>query len=95
MNGHIQVKDDHLLRYFHRASALSKVFEKIKIKHIPREDNSRADMLSKLNNGKKKGKLITIIRQVLLQPLVECLATMVDEVEDWRTKIRKLMDQYD
>lgn len=51
--------------YFHKASASAKDFEKVEIKHIPREDNSRGDMLSKLYNGKEKGLLSTVIRQVL------------------------------
>lgn len=35
MNGEFQVKEDHLLRYFHKASALVTDFEKIEIRHIP------------------------------------------------------------
>ncbi|WVZ13203.1 hypothetical protein V8G54_017733 [Vigna mungo] len=79
------VKDHHLLRYFHKASALAKNFHKIEIKHISREDNPWADMLSKLNKGKERGQLTTIIRQVLLQPSVECLPTTTTEIDDWRT----------
>lgn len=55
MNDDFQVKDNHLLRYFDKASVLNKDFEKVEIKHIPREDNSRVDTLSKLSNGKEKG----------------------------------------
>lgn len=40
MNSNFQVKDDYFLRYFHKASALGKDFEKIEIKHIPPENNS-------------------------------------------------------
>lgn len=61
MNGDFQVKDDHLLRYFHKASALVKDFDKIEIMHIPREDNSWVDMFSKFSSGKEKGQLTTII----------------------------------
>lgn len=89
MNGDFQVKDDHLLQYFHRASALAKDFEKIEIWHIPREDNSRVDKLSKLNNGKENGLLTTIIRQVLLQPSVECLATTMAWLDGWRVGGRR------
>lgn len=62
MNEEFQVKEDHLLRYFHKASALVTDFDKVEIKHIPREQNARADMLSKLSSGKEKGQLTTVIR---------------------------------
>lgn len=95
MNGDFRVKEDHLLKYFHLASALFKEFEKIRILHIPREKNARADMLSKLSTGKDKGQLTTIIRQVLLQPTIECHAVTTGESTDWRTNMRGLMKKQD
>ncbi|WVY91024.1 hypothetical protein V8G54_036538 [Vigna mungo] len=95
MNGDFQIKEDHLLKYFHQAFALIKEFEKVTILHIPREQNARADMLSKLSSGKGKGQLTTIIRQVLLQPTIECQAVTTGELADWRTEIRKLMGRQD
>lgn len=35
MNGDLQVKEDHLLRYLHKASTLAREFDKIEIRHIP------------------------------------------------------------
>ncbi|BAT75480.1 hypothetical protein VIGAN_01334800 [Vigna angularis var. angularis] len=55
MNGDFQVKEEQLLRYFHRATELARSFDKVDIQHIPREENTRADMLSKLSSGKEKG----------------------------------------
>lgn len=81
MNGEFQVKEDHLLRYFHRASALVADFKKVDIQHIPREQNSRTDLLSKLSSGKEKGQLTTVIRQVLLQPSVERHAITTDSTD--------------
>lgn len=82
MNGDFQVREDHLLRYYHQACSLVKDFEDVKIQHIPREQNARADLLSKLSTGKEKGQLTTIIRQVLLQPSVECLTITTDDTAD-------------
>lgn len=93
MNGDFQVRDDHLLRYFHKASALIKGFERVDIRHIPREDNSREDMLSKLNNGKEKGRLTIVIQQVLCEPSMECMIVSGADVDDWRIRIRKLVQQ--
>lgn len=55
MNGDFQVKEDHLLKYFHKASAIARSFDNITIQHIPQEQNARVDLLSKLNTGKEKG----------------------------------------
>lgn len=91
MNGEFQVKEDNLLQYYHKASALAQEFEQVKIQHIPRQQNARADMLSKLCVGKEKGQLTTIIRQVLLQPSIECHAITNEEADDWRKEIKELM----
>ncbi|XP_014496659.1 uncharacterized protein LOC106758229 [Vigna radiata var. radiata] len=90
MNGEFQVKEDHMLKYFHRASSLVATFEKVEIQHIPREQNTRADVLSKLSSGKEKGQLTTVIRQVLLQPSVECYVIASGDT-DWRDEIRRLI----
>ncbi|XP_047151087.1 uncharacterized protein LOC124823012, partial [Vigna umbellata] len=93
MNGKFQVKEEQLLRYFHRSIAITKFFDQVSIQHIPREDNTRADMLSKLSSGKEKGQLTTIIHHLLLQPSVKCLAVSKGEVGDWQAQIRALMAQ--
>jgi len=42
-----------------------KEFEEAAIEHIPRNENSLADVFSKLAQGKEKRQLKTIIRHVL------------------------------
>ncbi|XP_014524092.1 uncharacterized protein LOC106780328 [Vigna radiata var. radiata] len=94
MNGKFQVKEDHLSKYFHKAFALMSEFEEADIRHIPREQNTRADMLSKLCSGKDKGQLTTVIRQILLQSSVECHA-IITNAADWRGEIREMMKKQD
>lgn len=62
MNDQFQVKDDQLLQYYHHAKRLEARFRTVNIKHVPRKDNSWADLLSKLASGKEKGHLNTVIR---------------------------------
>ncbi|XP_047156021.1 uncharacterized protein LOC124827081 [Vigna umbellata] len=94
MNGNFQVREERLLQYFQRATELARMFEKVAIQHIPREQNTRADLLSKLSSGREKGQLTTVVRQVLLQPSVECSAVS-DGGKDWRTEIREIMTRQD
>ncbi|XP_017438229.1 uncharacterized protein LOC108344276 [Vigna angularis] len=82
------------MRYFHRAKELARGFDQIDIQHIPRKENTRTDMLSKLSSGKEKGQLTTIVRQMLFQPSIDCLAVSTEE-EDWRSKIREIMSRQD
>lgn len=58
MNGNFQVKHDQLYQYFHKAKQLKKQFKMVEVKHIPREENARANVLSKLVSGKEKGKIM-------------------------------------
>ncbi|XP_017420406.2 uncharacterized protein LOC108330432 [Vigna angularis] len=94
MNGNFQVREERLLRYYQRATELAKAFDKVDIQHIPREQNTRADVLSKLSSGREKGQLTTVVRQVLLQPSVEC-ASVSSGVQDWRAGIREIMNRQD
>ncbi|XP_017420172.1 uncharacterized protein LOC108330177 [Vigna angularis] len=95
MNGEFQVKEEQLLRYFYKATTLAKLFDRINIRHIPRENNTRVDILSKLSSSKEKEQLTTIIHQVLLQPSVECMSVADVEERDWRSEIRRLMTKQD
>lgn len=92
MNDIFQIKDDQPLQLFHKAKNLLDRFREIQIRHIRREENARADVLSKLMRGKEKGELTSVIRQVLMKPTVDCMmaTTTIDRV-DWRTEIISLI----
>lgn len=71
MNGDFQVKDNHLLRYFHKATDLLQSFKPGSVLHIPRKDHARAEVLSKLAKGKEKGQLSSVIKLILTKPTIE------------------------
>jgi len=48
IKGEYQVKDPLLLRYYHKVLNIMQSFSNVGMKHIPREQNSRVDSLSKL-----------------------------------------------
>lgn len=73
MNGSFLIKDDQLLYYFHKAKGLDEQFNAIEVKHVPREENARADTLSKLANRKENDHLSSMVRQVLMRLSIEFL----------------------
>jgi len=57
LNDEFQIKDPILLQYYHLVRAvIQSAFERVRIEHIPRTDNIRADILSKLASTKLKSR---------------------------------------
>lgn len=77
-----QVKDPLLLKYFHRVSALMTDFEEVEVSHIRREENTQADVLSKLSSDKSKKGLSTLIQQGLPGPAVSTDRDAGKEIAD-------------
>ncbi|XP_014523020.1 uncharacterized protein LOC106779433 [Vigna radiata var. radiata] len=92
LNGTFQVKDDHLLRYYHKVNDLIKSFTSFSVTHIPRSQNSLADLLSKLTHSRDKSQLSSVIKTTLHKPLLEAYAANVTTPRtDWRQDIIQLM----
>ncbi|KAG4953907.1 hypothetical protein JHK87_039501 [Glycine soja] len=60
-----QTKETMLLKYYHIAKTLTDNFECFEMYYIPRESNTRADLLSKLASTKKVEHLKTLIQETL------------------------------
>jgi len=57
LNDEFQIKDPILLQYYHLVrTVIQSTFEKVRVEHIPRTDNVRANILSKLANTKLKNR---------------------------------------
>ncbi|XP_022638464.1 uncharacterized protein LOC111241956 [Vigna radiata var. radiata] len=92
INGTFQVKDNHLLRYYHKVSDLIKAFATFKITHVPRAQNSRADLLFKLTHARGNSQLTSVIKTMLEKPLLEtCSTSVIPPKADWRQDIIQLM----
>lgn len=61
MKGTFQIKDDQLQQYVDKFKQLEACFKSVEIKHVPKKENSRVDMLSKLASRKEKGHLSSVI----------------------------------
>ncbi|XP_052734193.1 uncharacterized protein LOC108339372 [Vigna angularis] len=96
VNGTYQVKDNQLLRYFHKAQSLLRNFVEVNVIHVPREQNARADLLSKLAHSKERAQLSSIIKLTLDSPVVEAFVTdLSTPTTDWRQHIKNLMEKQD
>ena len=71
-----------LLKYYLTAKTLIDNFECFKMYYIPRESNTRADLLSKLASTKKAGHLKTIIQETLQTPTIDIEEVMAREKEE-------------
>ncbi|XP_014506403.1 uncharacterized protein LOC106766164 [Vigna radiata var. radiata] len=92
MNDTFQIKDNQLLKYFHKAKQLVSYFESLEVQHILRNENHRADRLSKLTTGKEKGQLSSLVRQIIFKPTVDCLhISSTADRDDWRREITLLI----
>lgn len=89
MKGTFQVKDNQLLRYFHKARYMLKDFVNVNIVHVPREKNFRVYLLSKLTHSKERTQLSLVIKMALDKPVIEIFTTdTVAPKVDWRQYTR-------
>nr|KYP73759.1 hypothetical protein KK1_006409 [Cajanus cajan] len=64
-------------------------FDEFTIQHVPREQNTRADLLSKLASTKRPGQHRTIIQETLHSPSLDDKVVNASNSEDqgWMTGI--------
>ncbi|XP_020209186.1 uncharacterized protein LOC109794123 [Cajanus cajan] len=71
IKGTFQIKEPHLLNYFHLFQRIKDDFEEVQVQHIPRNDNERADRLARLASSRKPGHLNTLLQHELQTPSIE------------------------
>jgi len=93
VTGSFQTKDPQLLMYLERVRHLTQKFESFKLAHVPREQNSRADLLVKLASTKRPGNNRSVIRETLKQPSIEQedFLFITEDFESWMGDIIRYM----
>ena len=86
-------KDLQLCKYLSKVRGLEEKFKFFKAIHVPREQNSRADLLAKLASTKRPGNNRTVIQETVSTPITESQEVLAisDEVEGWMTPIVKYL----
>ncbi|XP_057739838.1 uncharacterized protein LOC130956919 [Arachis stenosperma] len=70
VNGSYQARDSLLQKYLEKVKDLSRKFEEVTIHHVPRERNTRADLLSKLASTKPGEGNRSLIQGMMKEPAV-------------------------
>jgi len=87
-----EVRETLLQQYFHFVRNLLAKFEEVSFQHVWRENNTRADALSRLATTKQKGIHRSVIHVTLAKPSVsteECMTT--DTQPNWMTPIKQYL----
>ncbi|KAK2435873.1 hypothetical protein QL285_020900 [Trifolium repens] len=85
VSGEYQTKDPQLVKYLEKVQSLASQFKRFEVIYVPREQNARADLLSKLASTKKPGNNRTVIQETIAKPSAETdEILMVVEGNDWR-----------
>ncbi|XP_057755592.1 uncharacterized protein LOC130974751 [Arachis stenosperma] len=70
VNGSYQAKDPLLQKYLEKVKSLSQKFEEVTVHHVPRERNTRADLLSKLASTKPGEGNQSLIQGMAREPAI-------------------------
>lgn len=95
VTGEFQVKEEHLQQYVQLVLEKMKEFESVEVNHVPREQNTRADILSKLASTRTANGNKTVIQEILNEPSISKTEAPFQEVnsiigvEDWRGPISR------
>jgi len=70
LTGEFQVNNDIIIQYCHKVVNLLSAFKTTKVEHIRREQNARADLLSKLASTKNKNHYNSMIQMMIPAPSI-------------------------
>ncbi|GAU19534.1 hypothetical protein TSUD_303470 [Trifolium subterraneum] len=78
VSGEYQTKEERLLEYLNLIKTKLAKFKETEVKHVPREHNARADVLSKLaSTRRKKADNQSLIQETLTKPSIEKAAEVM------------------
>ena len=98
VNGEFTAKDPQLAKYLDYVKSLAAAFHTFRLTHVPREENSRADLLSKLASYTKPGQQRSVIKETLTTPRVNSSSGFevmtlgsVSPSQSWMTPIKAFL----
>ncbi|XP_057427450.1 uncharacterized protein LOC130720771 [Lotus japonicus] len=91
IKGDYQAKDIQLAKYLMKTQELMKRMDSVQVNHVPREENTRADVLSKLASTKNPGNNKSVIQENLKSPSVnedDIVMVAGTASPDWMDRIK-------
>ncbi|RDX88965.1 Retrovirus-related Pol polyprotein from transposon 17.6, partial [Mucuna pruriens] len=79
VNGEYQAKDPKLAKYWERATTMAASFDSFTLLHVPRDQNERADLLTKLASTRRKGLQRLVIHENLSALTIDKLEVQHNE----------------
>ncbi|KAL0430559.1 UNVERIFIED_CONTAM: Ribonuclease HI [Sesamum radiatum] len=94
VNGEYEAKKESMVQYLQQIEELKTRFKSFQLHQIPREENIKADSLSKLANALEDCKTWRITVQHLPQPRITLdIQPISSSNNDWRTPIIRWIDE--
>ncbi|XP_057444132.1 uncharacterized protein LOC130736307 [Lotus japonicus] len=81
VKGEYQVKDPQLSKYLEVVHRLMMEIKNIRIEHVPRSQNERADVLAKLASTGRLGNYQTVIQETLPRPSIDLVEVKLKAVK--------------
>jgi len=97
LNDEFHIKDPTLLQYYHLVrNVIQSAFERVCIQHIPRSENVRANILSKLASTKLKSRHRSLLQQTLSAPSTTntCHNLTQHQADNWITPLNNYTKAY-
>ncbi|XP_057744905.1 uncharacterized protein LOC130962752 [Arachis stenosperma] len=87
INETYQAKDSLLQKYLEKVKKLSEEFDEVTVQHVPRERNTRADLLSKMASTKPGTGNRSLIQGLVKEPIVTLHITRAADLPSWMDPI--------
>nr|GEW22376.1 reverse transcriptase domain-containing protein [Tanacetum cinerariifolium] len=94
VNGTYVAKEEDMIKYLQKVKALTSTFREFSIKQVPKSENKKADVLSKIAST----SFAHLSKQLLVEELkdksineVEVLAVMKEEGDTWMTSLQEYL----
>ncbi|KAL0427677.1 UNVERIFIED_CONTAM: hypothetical protein Slati_2942500 [Sesamum latifolium] len=93
MDGIYEAKEENMIQYLQQIAELRTSFESFQIIQIPREENVKADCLSKLTSALEDCQTRHVTIQYLPKPRTLLTVQAISSAEDWRTLVVKWLEE--
>ncbi|KAL0430592.1 UNVERIFIED_CONTAM: hypothetical protein Sradi_0685200 [Sesamum radiatum] len=93
VNKEYEAKEESMVHYLQQIEELKTKFKSFQLQQIPREENVKADSLSKLANALEDCKTCSITVQHLPQPRIPLDVQPIHHRHDWRMPITRWINE--